>query len=73
METDEVSGILETFNAVFILRVTSKDDVDEVQYQDAYSTIRDNLLNTERNRGYSSWLTDARKSIKKEDYRSEVY
>ena len=32
-----------------------------------------NLLNAERGRGYSSWLSEARKNVKKADYRSEVY
>ena len=73
MEAGEVSGILETFNALVILRVTEKDELDEALYEEAYSTIRDNLLNVERGKGYTSWLTDARKSIKIEDYRSEVY
>ena len=73
MEADEVSGILETYNAVLILHITEKDEVDETLYQEAYSRIRDNLLSVEQGRGYTSWLTDARKSIKQEDYRSEVY
>ena len=73
METGDISGIIETFNAVLILRVTAKDEVDETLYRAAYSTIRDNLLTAEQGRGYTNWLTNARESIKKEDYRSEVY
>ena len=73
MEADEISGIVETFNAVLILQMTAKDELDDVKYSEDFSTIRDNLLNAERGRGYTNWLTGARKSIKTEDYRSEVY
>ena len=73
MQIGDISGILETFNAVLIVHVTAKDEVDDTKYKEAYSTIRDNLLSTEQGRGYTSWLTNSRASIKKEDYRSEVY
>ena len=73
MEAGEISGILETFNAVLILHVMEKDEIDEAQYREAYSSIRDNLLSTERALGYTNWLSNARKSIAIEDYRSEVY
>ncbi len=73
MEMGEISGILETFNAVLILRVTEKDEIDETQFRAAYSSIRDNLLTTARSLGYTNWLQNARKSIEIEDYRSEVY
>jgi len=73
MEAGDISNILETFNAILILKVIAKDEVDEAQYKESYGAIRDNLLNVERGRGYTSWLTDARKTIKKQDYRSEVY
>jgi len=73
MNIDETSQIIETFNAVTILKMNAKDEVDEEKYQEAFEQIRQNLLNTERNRGYNSWLTEARKAIKKDDYRSEVY
>jgi hypothetical protein len=73
IEAGEISGILETFNAVLILYVTEKDEIDEAQYREAYSSIRDNLLTTERALGYTNWLSNARKSIAIEDYRSEVY
>ena len=53
--------------------MNAKDEIDEEKYQEAFEQIHKNLLNTERNRGYSSWLTEARKAIKKDDYRSEVY
>ena len=53
--------------------MTSRDSFDDSLYQEEYSTIRDQLLNVARTRGFTSWLTDAKKSIKQEDFRSEVY
>ena len=73
MDAGEVSGVLETFNAVLLLKMTSRDAFNDSLYQENYTPIRDQLLNTERIRGFTSWLTDAKKLIDQEDYRSEVY
>ena len=73
MDEGEISGIIETFNAALVLQMTSRDAFDDSLYQEEYSSIRNQLLNSERTRGFTSWLTDAKKSIKQEDYRSEVY
>ena len=73
MDAGETSGVLETYNAVLILNMASKDEFNDSLYQEQYTSIRDQLLNTERNRGFTSWLTDAKKIIDQEDYRSEVY
>jgi len=53
--------------------MTSRDTFDDSLYQEEYSSIRNQLLNSVKARGFTSWLTDAKKSIKQEDYRSEVY
>ena len=73
MESGETSSVLETFNAILLLKMTSKDVFNDSLYEANYSTIRDQLLNAERNRGFTSWLTEAKKTIEQEDYRSEVY
>ena len=73
MDEGEISGVIETYNAALVLQMTSRDAFDDSLYQEEYSTIRDQLLNTARTRGFTSWLTDAKKSIKQEDFRSEVY
>jgi len=73
MNAGETSGVIETFNAALVLQMTSRDAFDDSLYQEEYSSIRNQLLNSERTRGFTSWLTDAKKSIKQEDYRSEVY
>jgi len=73
MDVGETSAVLETFNAVLLLKMTSLDEFNDSLYQENYAFIRDQLLNTERTRGFTSWLTDAKKIIDQEDYRSEVY
>ena len=73
MDAGETSGVLETYNAVLIINMTSKDEFNDSLYQEQYTSIRDQLLNTERTRGFTGWLTEAKKSIKQEDYRSKVY
>lgn len=73
MEEGETSGVLETFNSVLLLKMTSRDEFNDSLYQENYTSIRDQLLNNDRTRGFTSWLTDAKKIIDQEDYRSEVY
>ena len=73
MDVGDASGVLETFNAVLLLRMTSRDEFNDSLYQENYTSIRDQLLNTERTRGFTSWLTEAKKAIDQKDYRSEVY
>ena len=53
--------------------MTSKDEFNDSLYQEQYTSIRDRLLNAERSRGFTRWLTEAKKSANTEDYRSEVY
>ena len=73
MNAGETSDVIETFNAVLLLKMSSRDEFNDSLYQDNFTSIRDQLLNTERTRGFTSWLTDAKKIIDQEDYRSEVY
>ena len=73
MDAGEISGVLETYNSVLILTMTSKDEFNDSLYQEQYTSIRDQLLNIERGRGFTNWLIAAKKSINIEDYRSEVY
>ncbi len=73
MDEGEISGVIETFNAALVLQLTSRDAFDDSLYQEEHSSIRNQLLNSERTRGFTSWLTNAKNSIKQEDYRSEVY
>jgi hypothetical protein len=73
MEPGEFSGVIETFNAIVVIQMTHKDELDNDKYLESYAILRENLLQAKRALGYTSWLTDARKSIEKEDYRSEVY
>jgi len=73
MQESETSGIVETFNAVTLLKMTAVDPLNDSLYQAEYSTIRDQLLNVENSRGFTNWLTTAKKNVEEDDYRSEVY
>jgi hypothetical protein len=73
MDLGNNSGVLETYNAVVIIKMVAKDEINDEKYQAAFDVTRDKLLNTESNRGYSNWLTQARNSIEKKDFRSTVY
>ena len=73
MEPGQHSGIVETFNAVSILKMVSKEAFNDSLYQADYNSMKEQMLNTENNRGYTNWLNDAKKAVSQEDYRSEVY
>lgn len=73
MEAGEISGVIDTYNAVLRLKMTARDTFSDSLYEAEYTAIRNQLLNIERSREYSRWLTEAKNNIKIEDYRSEVY
>ena len=73
MDPGNDSGILETYNAVVVIKMIERDELDEEKYGEAYDGIRTQLLNTELSRGYTNWISQARKEIEKKDYRSTVY
>ena len=73
MDSDQTSSVIETYNSILLVKMSSKDEFNDSLYQANYSTIRDQLLNTEKSRGYTSWLSEEKKRIETEDYRSEVY
>jgi len=73
MDSGNSSGVLETYNAVVIIKMVERDEFDEEKYGEAFDVIRTQLLNTELSRGYINWISQARKEIEKEDYRSTVY
>ena len=73
MENGNTSEVLETYNAVLIIKLVTKDAINDSLYNEAYDGIRNNLLNSERGQSYSYWLNNAKKTIEITDYRSEVY
>ena len=73
MDFGNDSGVLETYNAVVVIKMVEKDELDDMKYEEAFDAVRTQLLNTELSRGYTSWISQARKEIEKEDYRSTVY
>ena len=73
MDPGNDSRVLETYNAVVVIKMIERDELDEEKYGEAYDGIRTQLLNTELSRGYTNWISQARKEIEKKDYRSTVY
>jgi hypothetical protein len=73
MDSGQISDPVETFNAVSIIKMVSKEAFNDSLYQVNFDSIRGQMLNIENNRGYTNWLNDAKDAASKEDYRSEVY
>ena len=73
MEPGSISNIIETYNALLCAKMINKENFNDSLYQIEYNNIRTQLLNADKNRGYTNWLSGAKKNIEIEDYRSEVY
>lgn len=73
MEPGGVSTVVETFSSSVLLQMTARDLFDDEKFQEEYGSIRTQLLATERSRGYSNWLNEAKKKIEIDDFRSIIY
>ncbi len=73
MEPGDISDPVATFSAVAIVKMLEKDEFDEEKFTEEYDTIRERLLNQKRNSIYSTWLSEYKKQIDIEDYRSLAY
>jgi parvulin-like peptidyl-prolyl isomerase len=65
----EISGVVETSVAAFVLEVLSRDAFDEAAFAEARETHQRTLLDRQINEIVQSWLAELRESAKIEDRR----
>tara|TARA_X000001036_G_scaffold329219_1_gene307878 strand:- start:104 stop:1651 length:1548 start_codon:yes stop_codon:yes gene_type:complete len=73
LEENQTSNTLTTYNTVCKIKVNSKDTFDEDSYNDSYSEIKKQLLNTKNRSNYQAWLNHMKDNSKVNDYRSKMY
>lgn len=73
MEPGNISGVLETFNSAVIIRMVDKDELIPEEFEEAKAELKEQLLNSRQINGYNNWLTEMKKTIKIEDYRSSIF
>ena len=73
LEPGSKSEIISTFNTVCIIKMISKDDIDQLAYNEAKQNLKKQLINTKKSRGYINWLNDEKKRLEIKDFRSSSY
>jgi len=73
LEANQISNTLTTYNTVCKIKVNSKDTFNEDNYNDSYSEIKEQLLNTKNRANYQAWLNHMKDNSKVNDYRSKMY
>ena len=73
MEAGSESPVLTTFNTACVVRMVSKDILDEATYSEGKKDLKDQLTNSKRLRGYFNWLNAAKEAANIEDFRSSSY
>ena len=55
------------------IKINSKDEFVQEQYDEAYSNIKNQLTATKNNSNYRTWLNDIKVNSTVNDYRSKTY
>ena len=73
MNPGDQSTIISTFNTACILRMISKDEIDENLYDEGFSDFKTQLINTKSSRGYGNWLRSEKDATEIIDNRASFY
>ena len=73
MNVGDTAGPVETFSSVVYLRMLEKDEFDPEKYAEEREAIREQLLATRQNSVYTNWLSETKKNLDIQDFRSKVY
>jgi len=73
LESGQISNPINTYNTVCRVRMNSKDLFIQEQYDEAYTTLKDQLTASKNRTNYQTWLNDVKENSSINDYRSEKY
>lgn len=73
MEPGSISGVLETFNSAVVIRMVDKDEFPQDTFDEEKDDLKSQLLNSRQINGYNNWLTEMKKTVIIEDYRSSIF
>ena len=72
----EISGVIEMRELSpksFVVKLNSKDEVDEEKYLESYELIKNQLLSQRNSRAFTDWLEYNKESIPSQDWRKDIY
>ena len=70
----DISALVKTPTAYTYVKLESKSEIDEDDYNEQYSIIKSQLLlNKSFSGGYNEWLQSKKESIDIEDWRHLIY
>ncbi len=72
-ELNTITGPVKSNRGSYLLKVTSRSEIDSTIYNVQKNSLRDNLLRQKRNRVYSDWVTSLKENADIEDNRYEFY
>ena len=73
IDKDQTSKLVKTASSFLYLKMNSKDEFDEADFNEKVDGIRTQLLSSKRNRGYFDWLNSAKSKIEIDDWRYLIY
>jgi parvulin-like peptidyl-prolyl isomerase len=69
----QTSKLIKTASSFLYLKLNSKDEFDEADFNEKIDAIRAQLLSAKKNRGYFDWLNSAKSNIEIDDWRYLIY
>ena len=72
-DTGEISKLIETPSSFLYLKVNSKDEFNEEDFNKKSDEIKTLLLSSKGNRGYFDWLNSVKSEIEIDDWRYLIY
>ena len=70
----DVSQLIKTPTAYVYVKLVSKSEFNEDDYNEQYSTVKSQLLLNKRfSGGYNEWLRSKKESVSIEDWRHLIY
>ena len=73
LDAENVSKLIETPSSLVYVKMKSKSEFDENDFNEKSSGIRTQLLSAKSNRGYFEWLNSAKSELEIDDWRYLIY
>ena len=73
IDTGQISKLIETPSSLLYLKINSKDEFKQSDFDENADAIRTQLLSSKRNRGYFEWLNAVKSEIEIDDWRYLIY
>jgi len=73
IDTGQISKLIETPSSLLYLKINSKDEFKQSDFDESADAIRTQLLSSKRNRGYFEWLNAVKSEIEIDDWRYLIY